>query len=362
MNIIFLIGALRFSGAENVLRCIAPTISAKGHNVEIMVMTEGWENENIEGVRILTYGALGNPIQRRIRRSKNIRNEIARFSADLVVGFGFPMNFDAILGTKGTKAKCLICERMDPYSKFRSLSYRIQKDLLYPLADGYAVQTPKIKEYYVNNYSSKKTVSVVPNPVRKSFSEKQVRDEGVEDYLINVARLDDAQKNQTMLIEAFNIVSKSFPNLKLHLAGSGRDLDKYKELVKELRLEDRVVFLGNLEDPTEAVRNSKLFLLSSNHEGMPNALIEAMAQGKACVSTRCSGGGAEYLIQDGENGLLVDIGDTEGFASAIERLLNQDDLREKIEENALKINDNLSLDTITDMWIDCFKGVLKKCN
>jgi glycosyltransferase involved in cell wall biosynthesis len=360
MNIIFLIGALRFSGAENVLRCIAPSIASKGHNVEIMVMTEGWENEELPGVKITTYGSKGNALQRRIGRCKNIRKEIARFSADLVVGFGFPMNFDAIVGAKGTRAKSLICERMDPYTKIRSLSYRLQKSILYPLANGYAVQTPKIKEYYVNNYSSFKPVSVIPNPVRKTFSEKRVRDEGVEDYLINVARLDDAQKNQTMLIKSFSIVSKSFPNLKLHLAGSGRDLDKYKELVKELGIEDRVVFLGNLEDPTEAVRNSKLFLLSSNHEGMPNALIEAMAQGKACVSTRCSGGGAEYLIQDGENGLLVDIGDTEGFANAIIKLLNDNNLREKIENNALKLNHELSIDVIADEWIRCFEGVIKK--
>ena len=84
MNIIFLIGQLRFSGAENVLRCIAPEIARKGHNVEILVRAEGYEHETLPDVKIKYCGAEGNAFQRRIGRNKKIRKRKLRIIKRLI--------------------------------------------------------------------------------------------------------------------------------------------------------------------------------------------------------------------------------------------------------------------------------------
>lgn len=359
MKIIFLIGKLRFSGAENVLRSLASEIAKKGHDVEILLREKGFENEELTGVKIGYCGADGNPLQRRVRRKQKIKAEVIRFDADLVVGFGFPFNFDAVMGVRGTRAKSIICERMDPYTCEKNKKFEIQKRFYYLFADGYVVQTPKIQEYYKSHYAAKKEVAVIPNPVRmcdKPSNKKSVH----EKYLVTVGRLDDAQKNQSMLIRAFAQVCTDFPDLKLKIAGAGPDQQKYQGLIKNLELEGRVELLGNVSDPTEVIRNAEIFLLTSNHEGMPNALIEAMAQGKACISTRCSGGGAEYLIVDGKNGILIDCGDTSGCAAAIKDLMLSSKKRAAIEEEALQINHQLSLDSITNRWIEYFTQICRE--
>ena len=358
MNIIFLIGKLRFSGAENVLRCLATEIAKRGHKVEILLRDNEVNNEELPGVRIAYCGADGNPIQRRLGRKRNIRIEVNRFKADLVVGFGFPMNFDAVMGVRGTGAKSIICERMDPYTCSKNFKFEIQRKLYYRLADGYVVQTPRIQEFYKIHYAAKKNVAVIPNPVRRSAYHIQ-NSENSEEYLVTVGRLDDAQKNQSMLINAFAQISPKYPKLRLKIAGSGQDQNKYEELIRNLKIESKVDLLGNIPDPMDVIHNAKIFLLTSNHEGMPNALIEAMSQGKACISTRCSGGGAEYLIQNGENGILIDCGDVDGCSVAIETLLNDPGKREVMGKRALSINQKLDVDVITDQWIEYFSEI---CN
>ncbi len=350
MNIIFLIGKLSFSGAENVLRSIAPEIAKRGHNVEIMVMYGTDSADDLSGVTVQLYGAEGNALQRRKKRYANIRKEAIRFKADVIVGFGFPMNFDAVMGAKGTNAVPVICERMDPYKSFQKMSFRIQKKFFYPMAKGYVVQTPQIKAYYEKHYSGKKDIAVIPNPVRQSYALSPKSDAKPEDYIITVGRLDDAQKNQSMLFRAFAETVKKYPSLRLKLAGSGKDLDKFVRTVNELGISENVDFLGNIKDPTDLVKHAKLFVLTSNHEGMPNALIEAMSLGKACLSTRCSGGGAEYLIDNGINGVLVDIDDDVSLSKEMNKVLSDEKYRHQLENNAFQINSTLKLDKIVDMW------------
>ena len=359
MNIIFLIGQLRYSGAENVLRCIATEIAHAGHNVEIMVRAEGYENETLPDVTIKYCGAKGNALQRRLGRNKKIRNEINDFKADVVIGFGFPMNFDAVAASIGTSAKSIICERMDPYTCSENKQFELQKKIYYKFADGYVVQTPSIQEFYREHSAGKKKVAVIPNPVRQGFSSIPKRNT-TEDYLVTVGRLDDEQKNQSMLIIAFSTVENKYPQLKLYIAGEGPDREKYEKLIETLGLHKKVTMLGNVSDPTSVVRDSTLFILTSNHEGMPNALIEAMAQGKPCISTKCSGGGAEYLIHDGENGILIDCDDVEACALSIDLLMSDESKRNSLGEKAFEVNRMLNLEAITNRWIDYISEICRK--
>lgn len=359
MNIIFLIGQLRYSGAENVLRCITPQIARAGNNVEILVRATGYENETLPDVKIKFCGAEGNAIQRRFGRNKKIREEINNFKADAVIGFGFPMNFDAVAASIGTSAKSIICERMDPYTCSHNRKFELQKNIYYRFADGYVVQTPLIQMFYKQHYAGKKKIAIIPNPVREGFFSVQKRN-ATEDYLITVGRLDDQQKNQSMLINAFSKVANKYPELKLYIAGEGPDRKKYEELIEALGLQRRVKLLGNVSDPTSVVRDSALFLLTSNHEGMPNALIEAMAQGKPCISTKCSGGGAEYLINDGENGILIDCNDVEACALAIDSLMSDESKRRMFGEKAFEVNQMLNLEAITNRWISYLSDICRK--
>ena len=104
--------------------------------------------------------------------------------------------------------------------------------------------------------------------------------------------------------------------------------------------------------------NASIFVLSSDYEGMPNALMEAMALGLACISTDCDGGGARELIKHGENGLLVEKGNLKELSNALDRLLAQRELREKLGSSASKFREEYSYENIYSKWLDFINDVI----
>jgi glycosyltransferase involved in cell wall biosynthesis len=134
------------------------------------------------------------------------------------------------------------------------------------------------------------------------------------------------QKGFDLLIRAMARVRAP---AKLLLLGGGRDEEKLRGLAEELGVSEKVEFLGFRKNPYPVLRGATVFVLPSRYEGFPNGLAEAMALGVPCVATRCRTG-PEELITDGENGLLVPVEDPEAIAGAIDRLLCDPALRERM--------------------------------
>ena len=158
-----------------------------------------------------------------------------------------------------------------------------------------------------------------------------------------------------MLIDAFSMVTDEFPEYRLVFCGDGNMREELLACCEELGLSKKVEFLGALTNVFECTKNAELFVLCSDFEGMPNALLEAMCMGLCVISTKVSG--ATDVIKDGENGLLVDCGDALGLASAMRKMLADDDFRNKCADNASKLSDVLQKDKITDEWISYIKSI-----
>ena len=161
------------------------------------------------------------------------------------------------------------------------------------------------------------------------------------------------QKNQKMMIEAFAQVSERYPDWKLVIYGEGYLRKDLESLVERLKVKDKVLLPGRCETVIEEVAKSKVFCLSSDYEGMSNAMIEALCVGTPVISTKVSG--TDELIFDGENGLLVKIGDTEGLAQAFVKLLSNQELREKIGIEGQKLATLFNTDAIVDQWEELVK-------
>lgn len=147
----------------------------------------------------------------------------------------------------------------------------------------------------------------------------------------------DPQKNLQDLIQAFSMVLKRQKDVELHLVGDGLLAEQHKELVKMMGISDKVIFEGLRRDMENVYASADLVVLSSEYEGMPNCLIEAIACGIPIVSYDCPIGPAEIVVE-GENGYLVPFMDKEQLAEKIILALTTSWNREKIIASAQKFS------------------------
>ena len=153
-----------------------------------------------------------------------------------------------------------------------------------------------------------------------------------------------------MLIEAFAPLAEEFPDWHIILYGDGDARECLEERVKELGLEERVLFKGVQANIPEKIEGASVFVLSSKQEGMPNALIEAMVLGLAVVSTDCSCGGPRDLIEPGVNGLLIPVDDTIELSRALRQLMEDEEKRKEMSRIAMKLKHKVMPEVINMQW------------
>lgn len=248
------------------------------------------------------------------------------------------------------RGKVIISER-----NFPGIYSPITKILLKKLstrADGYVFQTEDSMRWYGKNLFN---CEIIPNAVNKNFFSRQYFGKR-EKKIVSVGRL-DKQKNHELLLKAFSLIIDEFGEYTLHIYGEGSERDQLTKMIKNLNLERKVFLEGNVENVVEGIYKATLFVLSSDYEGMPNALIEAMSCGLPCVSTDFLGGGARVLIENGKNGYLVKCNDVTGMSRCMKMILSSEDIREKIGNNAAKINKQYSSEIIYSKWERLIKRV-----
>lgn len=164
------------------------------------------------------------------------------------------------------------------------------------------------------------------------------------------------QKNPLLLIKAFALVQKKYPDATLVVVGEGPLEGLLREEVKGLGLEGKVHWPGVM-DGRMAMRMFDLFALPSDYEGFPYVLLEAMAEGLPVVTTRV--GGSEELISDGKNGFIVPVRDPEALAEALSRLLSDENLRRQFGRKSLERVQAFSVDKMVEATLEVYGAVVE---
>lgn len=200
-------------------------------------------------------------------------------------------------------------------------------------------------------------IQVIPNAalfVAKKYSDVSRK------RIIAVGRL-DYQKGFDRLIEAWRIVQQhpEFQGWQLDIFGQGEWKEMLQGRVQQYGLQDTLHINAPTKQIGEEYANSSMLVMSSNYEGFPMVMIEAMACGLSVVSFdfQC---GPKDIIQPEVNGLLVKNGDIPGLAEAMMKVMGDEAMRKRMSEEAKKVTETYSEEKVMKLWMDLFEGLIKK--
>lgn len=301
-NVALIIYSLKGGGAERVVSLLSQELSKK-YNLYLIV----FDSED----KAYPYG--GNLIDLNIKSHKNffmkvinvirrvywLRKIKKRYKIQTSISFLGSANIVNILSRVNDKVIISIHSYLSKNKKKFTITKFLTK-VLYNKADKIIGVSKGICIDLIKNYrTDKRLTKCIYNPVDiKSIKNQQLSSNNIFDddkfTIINIGRLTNA-KGQWHLIRALSYVQKEINNIRLLILGQG-ELESYlKNLVKKLKLEDNVMFLGYQQNPFKYISKSDIFIFSSLYEGFGNAILEAMACGTPIISTDCRSGPREIL-------------------------------------------------------------------
>jgi glycosyltransferase involved in cell wall biosynthesis len=329
-------------GAERIAALLANHLTQ--NNYAVSILTAGTRGENVfslpAGVPVVTIDC---------KRIISTRKAIRHFSPDafIVLGSG-PDIANLEKAARWLNIPILLSERADPafshrvYWKSCPLARYFRP---YLWATRTVVQFPAFKDFFP--WYLRWKVSVLPNPVQQLDVSVVT---GKEKEIVCVARINLEQKHQDLLVEAFALLVRDFPEWKVRLYGAEEQASALilRKLITARGLEGHVKLCGTTRNILPVLHKASIFAFPSVFEGFPNALAEALSSGLPAVALAgCPG--TNQLIESGKTGFLVE--DTpESFAEALRLLMQSPELRESMGNAAHNSMKHYAPEVILEQW------------
>ncbi|PWK19957.1 glycosyltransferase family 4 protein [Xanthomarina spongicola] len=275
-------------------------------------------------------------------------------NTSIAIGFMPVTNIYTILATRFINIPNIISERANPKYSSMNKFWTYFRKIAYPFANCLVVQTKANKDFFKTYVRTE--IEVINNPVDRELLEKRNFQFPKENIILNVGRLDEP-KNQDLLICAFSNINNS--KWKLILVGDGNNYNEYKNLIASLKMQDKIILAGNITDVSKYYNMSKIFAFTSKCEGFPNALIEAMSFGLACISTDCPHGPSE-IINNNHNGILIPVGDQKALEENLVKLMNDEVLQEEFRLKAVQSTLAYQPNDIASEWSKIINNLILK--
>ncbi len=362
VRLTLVISSLAGGGAERVMSLLANAWTRLG--VDVSLVTLGPTESDIYvlspdvrrvGLDLLRQsGSPAAAIFNNLRRIRRLRETIRALRPDVVVSFMTSTNVLSVLAAKPLKIPVIVSERTSPEVDRVARPWRYLRKYAYRRASVVVTQTRRTAVWLRKEIPGA-TVEVVANPVHVESEQSadaaaQVALTTCNGYNVVLAagRL-SSEKGFDLLLRSFASLESRLPDWRLAIFGEGPEDSALRELSRQLRISDHVVFPGFSRTLHHVMRRSQLFVLSSRYEGMPNVLAEAMACAVPCVSFDCPTGPAE-LISHNHNGLLVPAQDVPSLAIAMDSLMGDSELRRRLGSAAQESVRICSLESIAGEW------------
>ncbi len=359
MKIAFIIPSMLKGGAERVISVLCNKFSDRNHIVYLLLSENSKEieypldsNINIRDISSSKHSF----IAKMPEYIKKIKRVLIKEHIEVVVSFITRTNVCAIIACRQLKIPVIVSERNNPYLVPADRISKLIRKIIYEFSDGYVFQTT-----YARNYFSKRIIEksrIIMNPMSEidfqkvDFNEKR-------DVIISACRL-APQKNLPLLIEAFSKIEKEIPNVNIEIYGDGPEKNRIQNMIQHKGLTDRIYLMGQTDDIISIIAKSKYFVLTSNFEGLSNALMEALCVGAACLATDSPTYGNRELIKNNENGYLVPVKDVDIFSKKLLEIVKNDEVARRFSQKAYALYNKVNSDVIADKWEDYIEYIIER--
>jgi len=370
MNLTLVISGLSPGGAERVISILANYWAEKGWKVTLITLDDQVSDFYSLHPRVKRLGlglledsaSLRKAIKNNLHRLRKLRQAIKNSSPDAVISFVDSANVLTILATLGLNLPVIVSERTEPRCHNPGNAWRWLRKLTYPYASAIVAQSESVCQWLGTLAGKNPTIMIIPNPLNPELltDEIDLSEEPAviinkrnQNLIMSMGRL-SWEKGYDLLLRAFAEIAPAHPEWDLVIIGEGGERANLEQLADELGISSRVQLPGLITKPATLISQADLFVLSSHYEGFPNALLEAMACGKAVISFDCPSGPRE-VIRDGIDGFLVPPGDVKALTDAMKRLIEDECERSRLAIKAQEVKVRFSLEKVAAIWEELFE-------
>ena len=356
-KIVFHLNCLEQGGAERVVTNLANRFAKEGY--QVIIATE-WYGENefqVDPKVRRVHVGLREADQKKhhliqfLLRVKYLKKLLKEEKPDILIPFARKALYRGLMAAYFMKIPVLISIRTDPVGHYDEKSDKVQIPLLFPRADGCVFQTEGAREFFAPRLQDNSRI--ILNPIHEKYIDMPKPEKRTK-TVVQSGRLVDF-KNQPMLIRAFVKVHAKHPDYDLKIYG-GDSFDGTKEiletLIRENNAQEYIHLMGASDSLEKDMADAALFAFTSDWEGLPNALMEAMALGLPIVATDCPCGGPRTIMTHEADGLLIPIKDEQALVDGINRLIENPELAERLGTQARKIADRANGQAVFEQWRD----------
>ncbi len=359
-RITFCIPSLGSGGAERVVSVLANKLTERGFDVSILMLSHlkcQYRLDDRVKIKCINCDAdTALPIYRRLPiRLRKIKKAVRELRPDVVISFMAETNIDVCLALWTMKVPIIVSERNDPALDPPGQVKKWLRRIAYRKPCGFVFQTPDAQAYFSRRIMEHSRI--ILNPLDEHLPMPCAQEER-EKRIVAVGRL-NKQKRFSLLIDAFSLFSKAYPEYVLEIFGEGTLETELHKLIEAQGLQEKTQLKGFCKDVHQRIRTAAMFVMTSDYEGMPNALLEAMAIGIPSISTDCPCGGPRMLIRSGQNGMLVPVGECDALVKAMSDMAQNPEKAQQMAQEASQIRELADAQTITDVWVEFIDACLE---
>ena len=298
-----------------------------------------------------------------VRKWQAIQQVHQQFKPDVVVSFLTNVNVNVLWALKKYATPVVVCERTNPVvSQSAGRVLQFLRRHTYKWAQAVVMQTAEAAHAFAQREPALGRLEVIPNPLASALAQQPAAAHVAEEtapMVMAMGRLVPVKQFE-VLIRAFALIAAEFPQWKMRIYGQGPERESLQQQITQAGLSARIQLAGQTHTPWEHLRQAQLFVLSSAYEGFPNALLEAMGLGLPCISTDCPSGPRE-LSQQGQDALLVPVGDELALSQTLAQLMQDKTRRLELAQQAYaSVRKRYAMPQILAQWDHLFTRLVVK--